>query len=364
MHINQIIMYVIAFGAVLGGVDRMLGNRFGYGEKFENGFRMLGPVGLSMAGIICLSPLLSSGMGAVVTPLCHAIGMDPSIFGSILSLDMGGYSLALDLAEDARVGLFSGVIVSSVFGCTIVFTIPVGLAAIRPEDKPWFTRGILLGFLAMPFSIFAGGLAMGLPVTVILWNSLPVVVLCGLLALGVLKKPKAMEKGFALFGKCIQVISTFGLILAAVTHMTGLTILGQMLPLQQAMQTVSAIGIVMLGSMPLAELLQRLLRVPFAWISRKTGLNSVSTTGLILGLVSATPTLAMLPEMDKRGKVVCASCLVCCVGFLGSHLAFAINSQPDMVPALLVTKLVGAILGAGIALAAKEKERRKAPFAG
>lgn len=202
------------------------------------------------------------------------------------------------------------VIISSVFGCTIVFTIPVGLAAIREEDKPCFTRGILLGFLAMPFAIFAGGLAMGLSLGRILWNSLPVVVLCGLLALGVLKKPQAMEKGFTLFGKCIQVLSTLGLILAAVTHMTGLTILGKMLPLQQAMQTVSAIGIVMLGSMPLAELLQRVLRIPFAWISRKTGLNSVSTTGLILGLVSATPTLAMLPEMDERGKVVSASCRV------------------------------------------------------
>ena len=43
-----------------GGFDRVLGNRFGFGEQFEKGFQMLGPVGLSMAGIICLAPVLAS----------------------------------------------------------------------------------------------------------------------------------------------------------------------------------------------------------------------------------------------------------------------------------------------------------------
>ena len=59
MTINQIVMFVMACGALLGGFDRLLGNRFGFGEKFEKGFQMLGPVALSMAGIICLSPVLS-----------------------------------------------------------------------------------------------------------------------------------------------------------------------------------------------------------------------------------------------------------------------------------------------------------------
>ena len=38
MSINQIIMYIMAGGVVLGGVDRILGNKFGYGDKFENGW--------------------------------------------------------------------------------------------------------------------------------------------------------------------------------------------------------------------------------------------------------------------------------------------------------------------------------------
>ena len=32
---NQILMTIMAAGVVLGGADRLLGNKFGYGDKFE-----------------------------------------------------------------------------------------------------------------------------------------------------------------------------------------------------------------------------------------------------------------------------------------------------------------------------------------
>ncbi len=355
MGINQIIMYIMAFGVLLGGVDQMLGNRFGYGEKFENGFRMLGPLALSMAGIICLAPLLSSGLGGVVRPVCSALGIDPGIFGSILAIDMGGYQLALDLAEDPEIGRFAGIIVSSIFGCTVVFTIPVGLGIIGPEDLPCFTKGILLGFAAMPFAIITGGLCLGLGMTAILRNSLPILLISLLLSIGMMKNPEIMMRGFQAFARLIKIIATFGLTLAAIRHISGIEILKGMPTLQEAMDTVCSICIVMLGSMPLAELIQRVMKAPFAWIRKKTGLNGASTTALLLGMVSATPAIAMIPDMDKRGKTVCSAALVSCIGVFGAHLAFTMNIQPDMVSSLLIAKLLGGLLGILIALFATRK---------
>ena len=46
---ERIIMIIMAAGALLGGLDRMLGNRLGLGEKFEEGFRLLGPVALALS---------------------------------------------------------------------------------------------------------------------------------------------------------------------------------------------------------------------------------------------------------------------------------------------------------------------------
>ena len=350
MRINEFIMLIIAGGVLLGGIDRILGNRFGYGEKFENGFRMLGPVGLSMAGIICLAPLLSSTLGVVIRPLCAALNMDPGIFGSILAIDMGGYPLSMDLAADPRIGLYSGVIVSSIFGCTVVFSIPVGLGFISEEDRPYFTKGILLGLSAMPVAIAAGGLMMGLSLPYILWNSLPILLICVLLAVGVIRIPETMISGFQTFARIIRIVATAGLTLAAVSHLTGITLLQAMPPLQDAMKTVSSICIVMLGSMPLAELLQRLMKVPFRWICEKTGLNGASTTALLLGLVSATPALAMIPEMNRRGKVVISACLVSCVCTFGAHFAFVNTSQPELVGAMLTAKLLGGFLGGLLAM--------------
>ena len=352
MLLNQIIKYIIAFGVLIGGADRILGNKFGFGKKFESGFRLLGNIGLSMAGIICLAPLLSSAMEGAVVPLCDKLGMDPSIFGSVLSIDMGGYQLAQNLAKDTVLGQLSIFAVSSTFGCTIVFTIPMGLGTIEPADRPWFTKGILLGFAAMPIAILSGGLVLGLRIGAILWNSLPILLIAALLFLGILRWPDAMMKGFRVFARIIQIIGTLGLTVAAVKHICGLELVPGMPALMDAMQTVCSIGITMLGCMPLAELMRRLLKTPCAWVQEKTGLNSVSTTALLLGMVSVSPSLAMIPEMDKRGKVVCSACVVCGASVFGSHLAFTMNAEPDMVPVLFAAKFLGGVLGAVIALAA------------
>lgn len=352
MTINQIIMYILAFGAALGGIDQILGNKLGFGEKFENGFRMLGPVALAMAGIICLAPVMSAVLGVVVGPLCEIVHIDPGIFGSILAIDMGGCQLSVDLAKDPQFGIFSGVIVSSIFGCTVVYNIPVGLGFISEDDRPYFTKGILLGLATMPVSIVVSALMLDMPLLYTLWNCLPVLLISMLLSVGVIKKPDAMMKGFQCFARCIRIIAILGLTMAAVTHLTGIPLLKNLLPLQDAMKTVSAICIVMLGSMPLAELIQRIMKNPFEVISQKTGLNGATTTGVLLGLVSATPALAMIPQMNRRGQVVGSACLVSCVCSFGAHFGYANNLYPEMVPAMLAAKLLGGLLAGLLAMAA------------
>ena len=58
----------------------------------------------------------------MIVPLYRLIGVDPAMFGSLLSIDMGGYQLALELAEDPQLGNYAGLVVASIFGCTLVFT--------------------------------------------------------------------------------------------------------------------------------------------------------------------------------------------------------------------------------------------------
>ena len=65
---------------VLGGLDHCLGNRFGLGEGFREGFMTLGSLSLAMIGMNTVSPLIADGLSGILTPLFQAVGADPSMF--------------------------------------------------------------------------------------------------------------------------------------------------------------------------------------------------------------------------------------------------------------------------------------------
>lgn len=347
---NEVLMVVMAAGAVLGGIDRLRGNKWGYGDKFETGFMLLGSMALSMAGMICLAPVLADWLGRVVVPLYQLMGVDPAMFGSLLATDMGGYQLARELAQDPRIGSYAGLVVASVFGCTLVFTIPVGMGLIPKNDRPFFARGVMVGLAAMPVGLVTSGLLCGLSLLTCLHQNLPVFALAALLLIGLRAAPNGMIKGFCLLAEGIRWVVTIGLVLAAVRSMTGWSPIPGMAPIEEAMATVSSIGVVLLGSLPAAELLRRKLMRPFAWLGEKLGLKPQSLTGMLMGMVSALPTLSMYKDMDDRGKVAAAAFLVNGTSLLGAHIGFVLSTEPDMLLPLITVKLAGAAAGTAASL--------------
>lgn len=346
---NQVLMVIMAAGAVVGGIDRILGNKRGYGAKFEEGFQFLGSTALSMAGMICLAPVLADILGKVIVPLYRMIGVDPGMFGSLLAIDMGGYQLAKELAVDAQIGSYAGIVAASIFGCTVVFTIPVGMGMIREEDRGCFAKGVMIGLVTIPIGLVVGGVIAGLSVPVCIWQNFPVLVLSLLLLLGLWKIPSRMIRGFCVFAKGIRCVITAGLVLGAVEYMCGLQLLKGMAPLAEAMEVVAAIGIVMLGSLPVVEFLQRILRKPFCALGKRAGMNPVGMTGLLVGAVSAIPAISMYKDMDERGKIANAAFLVSAASMLSAHLGFTLSAEPELLGALIGAKLSG---GAAAVLAA------------
>lgn len=349
---NQIIMGIMAVGAVIGALDWMFGHRKGYGRKMEEGFLLLGPTAVSMVGIICISPLLAAVLRAVVAPVCRLVGLDPGIFGGFLAIDMGGFQLAQALADDPAVGAYAGTIVAATFGCTLVFTIPMGMGLIREADHEVFARGVMTGIVVMPAALFVGGLLSGLGPLQTLGQSLPVFLLAVLILAGLRLFPKKMVLGFQYFAAGIRILTILGLAVGAVTYMLGKEPPLSMTPIEDAMATVSSIGIVMLGSLPVTELLQRVLKKPLERVGDHLGMNSVSIAGLFISFVSVVPAITMLKDMDERGKLVNVACMVCAASLLSAHLGFTVSAAPELLGALLAAKFVGGAAGivAGIAV--------------
>lgn len=245
---NQIIMWIMAVGAVLGGVDRIAGNRFGLGKRFEEGFTLLGPTALSMSGIICLTPLLSRFLRFALVPIWNFLGLDAGLLAGILAIDMGGYQLAGELSASQEMVRYAGLVIAATLGCTITFTIPVGMGMLKSGDRLFFSRGMLIGTGTLPVTMIVGGLLSGLSFLQIVLQSLPVLLFCFLLMFGIWRFPEQTVRAFTVFADVIRLLTTIGLIAGAFCYMTGFSLLPDLAPLEDAMAVVSSIGIVLLGS--------------------------------------------------------------------------------------------------------------------
>lgn len=347
---NKIIMYIMSVGVIIGGLDRIFGNKHGYGEKFEEGFRMLGPTALSMVGIICLSNMIANGISSAISPLFYRLGIDPAMSGGVLAIDMGGYQLAMKLADNSNIGIYSGIIVAATFGCTIVFTIPVGISIIDKLDYRIFARGIIIGLASIPVTLMIGWTLCGLNIYQAVNQNFPILMLSVLLIIGLWKYPNIMIKGFNIYVKVINIVLTVGLMIGAVSYLTNYEIIKNLVPLMDAMSVVSSIGIVLLGSLPITLLIQRLFERQIAALGKLLKLDSASMTGLLAGCISPIPTLTMLKNMNNRGKLVNIAFLVSGTSVLGAHLGFTASIQPDMLVTMIVAKLSGGIVASTVAL--------------
>lgn len=350
MSLNDTIMFIMGIGVLIGGLDRMINNHFGLGAKFEEGFMCLGPTALSMVGIICISPLLSTLLGPIIIPLYHLTGSDPAMFASLLAPDMGGYPLAMALAENSLIGVFSGLIVSSMLGTTIVFTIPVGLGIIPKAHHAAFAKGLLNGLIPIPIGSLLGGLLMGLPLKLLLVNTIPTLLIALLLMLGIVYFQEQMVKCFIIFGQVIKMITTVGLVLAALTYLTGIQIISDMPDIMDSMETVSSICIVLLGSLPLMTLILSLLQKPFSWLGSKLGINGPSVASILFSCISVLPVFKIFPEMNVRGQIVTTAFFVNGIAIFAAHLGYAASANPTVLLPMIAAKMCSGVLAILLAL--------------
>ena len=352
----DILMKIIAVCAILGGIDRMLGNRFGLGKAFEQGFMMLGPVGLSMAGMICLAPALASALSGIITPFYRLLGQDPAMFGSFLAIDMGGYQMAKALAQDEIIGRFAGILVASTFGCTLSFTIPTGMGILSAEHRDDFAWGIMYGLITLPVAMLLGAVLCGIPFLSALWLCVPLAILSGVLALLIAKWPEKAGKAFKGLAWLLKLMATAGLTIGAFQMISGITLISAITPLDEAMRIVSTICVTLLGSLPMAELLQRLQKKPFTFLGEKLGIGAGGMMDMLLFYLNATPGLTAMDDLNARGRRACAAFSVCAASALTAHLAFTMDCEPSVALMLMFIKLLGGALGAALALVLTKKQ--------
>ena len=346
---------ILGVSALLGAIDRAAGNRLGLGQHFEAGFRTLGPLGLSMAGILCLSPLLAACCRPL-SPLLARLGTDPALPACLLAIDMGGWQIGEALAENAASARFFGILASATLGCTLSFTIPTGMGLYNEKDRGLFSRGLLYGLVTIPFGLFAGALCMGISLPAAFRLCLPLILFSALLGIALARHPAETARALRGYASFLRVLATLGLGIAAFSHLSGIALLPGMMPLPEAMEVVSSIGITLLGGLTLSEILLRGLSRCAGALGRRIGLSARGLVGLLLLYMSISAGLAAIPDMEDRDKVVAAAFSAAAASCLTSHLAFTARFSPETAGALILCKTLAAFAAAALAVAATKNK--------
>ena len=359
--VNSVIMLIMVFFTCVGAVDKISGNKKGYGEKFDEGFLSMGPMAIAMVGTMCLVPILKMILEPIIAPIYQFFGASPAMFaGTILPIDAGAYPLALQMAEgDVTIASFSGLMLGGTMGVLIIGLIPLAMALIEKEDIPYFSQGVLVGLITVPFGCLIGGLLMNLtPYTIdlgtIVKNLIVVMLLSVLIALGLWFKPTQLLKGFTLFGKGLQVLITLGAAIAIFQFMTGLRFpLFYLMveapqpeaasPLIESLLVVGNIGLIMTGAFPLVHWLTKTFSTALTKLGKKLELNEVASSGLVATLASVIPTLGLLKEMNPKGKFLNIAFSICAAWAFGDHLGYIASVNSDMLFPVTVGKLVAAV---------------------
>lgn len=311
----------------------------------------MGNLSLAIIGIYALAPVLTNGLSRVITPIFSMLGADPSIFpASILACDMGGYISSVKIAQTKELGLFSGLILSSMLGATIIFTIPIGAGTIEKEDYPFFTKGILAGMVTIPIGCIVGGMMSGISFQVLLPNLLPIIIMSSLLGIGLTKWPNKMISAFRLFSKIIVITGAIGLIISILHQLTGITLLKGMEPFTEGLKIVGSIVVVLAGAYPMMHVITKVLKGPLSILGNRIGIGEKAVAGIIIALANSIPAFILLKDMDDRGKIICSAFAVSGAFTFGGQLGFVASIDQTMIAPFVLAKLTAGISAVALAL--------------
>ena len=347
MSVISIVMLVFT---VIGALDYLTGNHLGVGKEFERGVLIIGTMILSMVGMIVLAPLIA----ALIEPALKIVSdkipfFEPSVIaGSLLANDMGGAPLSLELARTDTAGYFNGLVVGSMMGATLSFSLPLALGVTKPSQRSGIMLGLMCGIAAIPVGCIVSGLMLGMPLPELAMSVVPLVVFSALLTVGLLKIPHLCIKIFNVFGIAIKVLIILGLLVGIAEFALGLDI-PHTAPVEEGVMVCFNATVVMTGAFPLLALVSRLIKKPMGRISRRVGLNEVSALGFIGTLATNVTTFGMMGDMDDKGVVLNSAFAVSAAFTFAGHLAFTMSFNRDYMLPVIVGKLVAGVFAVAVA---------------
>ena len=341
---------VIIIFMIIAGIDYIIGNKLGLGDEFKRAIMLMGTMMLSMTGMIIVAPFIGSALSPVFDFIYNTFKLDPSIIPSILfANDMGGAPLAIEVAKNETMGAFNGLVVSSMMGATISFTIPFAIGVVGREKHREMFLGILCGLVTIPIGCFVAGLMCDIPIGSLLFDLLPLIIFSIILAVGIMKIPDVCVKIFRVFAFVLTAMIVVGLVLGMIEFLTGKKVLEGLATVEEGAMVCLNASIVLCGMFPLVKVLSFILKKPLRPISKKIGVNEESMLGFVSTVASNAPTFGIMDKMDSKGAMLNSAFAVSAAFVFGGHMAFTMAMDQKYLLPVIVGKLVAGVFAVVVA---------------
>jgi ethanolamine transporter len=252
---------------------------------------------------------------------------------------------------------------------------------IPKEKENAFALGIMCGILTVPIGVFVSSiiialanpyiravistdaaatyqLAMGY--VTIFRNLVPLVIICVLIAAGLLFIRKFMIAAFKILGKFIEVGAKIVLVFSIVEYFTGIftkifggwgfdPIIAGPENTERALEIAGYICMMLAGAFPMVYLIKTYLDKPLQKLGGHLKLSSGASAGILAACANVLALFPLTKNM-KNGDVVKATAFSVCGAFLfGDHLSFMANFQPTLIVPLIAGKFIAACIAVWIA---------------
>lgn len=327
MNILTTIFFICA---IIAFIDKAVGTRLGFGYSIDEGMSMMGPTTIAILGVSSVGVVFMENHAEAIEQLGGVLFFDPSmLIGVGLCPEMGAFALTKQITNDIDLIIFNGIIIAGLLGQVTSFQFPIFMASLDKSVHNTVIKGFIIGLIMIPFGLVLGAVMLKLNFNDFISEFIPVLGMCLLLALGMMKAQKVTIKIIALIARVIQI----GIYLCLIIALVGIFLPShkyvQDSYIDDALKVILQCTIIICGALTLSDVIVKMFKKQLKYIAYKIGVNEVSVVAFVLGTVNSLAVLTLYRRMDEKGKLMAAAFAVSGSFFLGGQMAFVTNAVAD-----------------------------------